>query len=448
MNHVNRTRIELVSFLVLGFTNNFHYLMIMMASQNIVNSFEVSHLISVFFLILTASGLVSQFSNMLFVSIIKEYRHKMFLVIILDFFGIACLALSASIDVGNKNGFLITLFGISLISASSCIGEAVALSYTKFFSPNCIQMWHFGFGFAAIFSSICYISSVYIEIRHFYMVLIVSFTIPIHAIVFYCILERIKKTSVQWTQTPIKGEEKAVTGTFVLISEEDEMKEEQEMNENWKSTGESELEQKVMLLKTENKTNANGIINTLKNMCPYIPNTLFICYIEEIILIGFAGDVFLKEEYRYWIVKNSFSVFAACYSIGGILGTAAALFPRFDVHGKLSRIILMQLANAVFWFFQWRYKFVTRFVGIGVGFSVLFVSMCFVGFFFSLCYISSFNHMKRVFLEEKPFSGSENYCDTAINITTMGMSAISIFSSFSCFVLTNLIFKNQFISSS
>jgi hypothetical protein len=428
-----RDIIEMIGFFSLGFTNNFHYMMVIVACQNIVSSFEYSNLISIFFLVLTISGLLSQFINILFVSSIKEYHHRMTIVVILDVIGMIGLMISALIDVGHFFGFMLTLVAVSFISGSSCIGESVSISYMQFFNESCLSMWHLGFGICSITSSILYISSIYAGMKHIHIAIIISVTTPIHTLVFYCILEKMRTSMGPQLQQP----------TFVLIDKENDPDYADSSKVDARDFSDEESDANMLMIPNK-PGKINDIINTLKHMCWYIPNTLFVCYLEEVILIGFATDPFLPEDYKYWIVRNSFTLFATCYSIGGMVGAFISMSFSLDtMRNKMWLLTFIQIGNLFFWFFQWRYKFLCLLFGTILSFVIQFFSMCFVGLLFSLSYITSFNQMKRVFLERRPFTGSEKYCEMAINVTTTGMSSISIVSSFTFFIITNVIFVKQ-----
>ncbi|CAJ0569459.1 unnamed protein product, partial [Mesorhabditis spiculigera] len=315
---------------------------------------------------------------------------------------VIALQIASYLVVAFSTSYPISLVGVVLASAGSGVGETTYLSLSSHFSRNVISAWSSGTGGAGVVGSFAYAALTEPHLGNLSPknALLVMLVIPVIFAIAYWLLLEFPAT----VYTP------RVSPTTWVIPHAYEG--EQDMEKSEKSEQDARVPQRV----TNMKEKMSLLVPLLKLMIP-----LSVVYFAEYLINqGLTQLIYFNCKEGFRLSKSSqYRWYQVLYQVG-------VFFSRSSVNIiELPLIVLfilpiLQLGNAVFFFFEARYAFLPH---ISIVFALILVE----GFYGGASYVNTFNWIhKNIPPDVKEYSLSIASMSDAFGIVLSAFTAIGL----------------------
>lgn len=420
----------MISLWALGLVNNFHYNLVIAASDSLAAQYNMKHLVALVSFSNVFFGIIARVLNA-FVANRLSFNLRMTIMVTMTIIGLFLNAFSAPLG-GYHDGysFLVLIVGVSFSGTAYSYGEAVALTFLQRYPSDMVGAWGSGTGISGVITSLLYIllTNYGVSKRNIFL-----FSSPLTIVYWltFCVALVAPQKVIKVTQTNgevrkivvQRGKEDEVVASLgsenISVDDYDFEMVSNLKGLSWHSIPRQKVSQEVMevlniktdptdlhypccekclgCLSTRNflrdwwNYNGKDIVFVHRVMWWFFLN-LAVVYVAEYAAQFMAPfSFYCTEDWQSnFFIRHSFPITQLCYQAGVFISRSSLSFVKIKAVGVLS---ILQLINAVAWIIQAKTLVISSKSSLQkeVGLSfILFVWMIYVGLVAGSSYVNCF----------------------------------------------------------
>lgn len=341
-----------IAVFVLGFVNNFAYVVVISSAKSICAELKQPSLIGLIQWANVALGLISRWANaFLFTKI--SYSARIYAVALGFILSLLCISFALSIG-----SFVLAIFSILVMGSMSALGESVCIAHLQSLSSNLTGSWSSGTGMAGVGGALFYLllsSILHVSNKIVFLSMAALF-------IFYAFAFFLTKLDPIYKPQETKGAMLIKSSTDGFAA--------------YEALGHDDIKEKGW-----------DRFRRVGNMISYlIVNIGLVYFLEYVISVGFAANANRKVtlddvtgKRKRWTLENSYVILALCYQIGVFISRSSLSILKIR---RIWILNVFQSLNFVLWLLQCYRPFLHIYVQIA--------SMIFVGLLGGTIYVNVF----------------------------------------------------------
>ena len=355
------------AFWMLGMINNFHYCLVLSASSDIAESYNLKQYVAMISWANVIGGIFVRLLNA-FVFPSMPYKLRFLIAGLQTILGVVVVSTASHWGSDNTFRFVISLLGVMFVGNGSSWGESVALGYMERFPSNMVGGWSSGTGMSGVLAALIFMGLTALGVSNSIIFLVSLFLVCVFWASFYFLLvtplDAEMNTPVNnWNALSWRASEPNASGqrhparseTASLLSEGAVQGNDLKANE-----AESHVEHKAGLRHCFAFFRSDKFKEGLRlhNRILFNNVNLALVYVFEYaaqFVAPFCFPCAMTKSSGYFVLKNSFVITQLCYQVGVLISRSSLSCFRIS---RVEILTIIQLINSVGWFVQSKLMFI------------------------------------------------------------------------------------------